>query len=162
MDRRDFRLIDAHNTPVAAIALSLNGSRLATASEKGTLIRVFDTSSGQKLQELRRGTDPAEIYHIAFDRSCAWLAVTSDKNTVHIFALRETSERDISGAPAPGRLGDADRRNPGTGPGQVTSPTSAGEAKNKGSWLNIAQVRKYIVALLHCKLSECVQECCLR
>ena len=141
MDRRDFRLIDTHNTPVAAIALSLNGSRLATASEKGTLIRVFDTSSGHKLQELRRGTDPAEIYHIAFDRSCAWLAVTSDKNTVHVFALREPSDRDMAGGTA-ARIGDADRRNLGTGTGNVASPTAAsGEAKNKGSWLNIAQAR---------------------
>lgn len=146
MDRRDFRLIDTHNTPVAAIALSLNGSRLATASEKGTLVRVFDTSSGHKLQELRRGTDPAEIYHIAFDRSCAWLAVTSDKNTVHVFALREPSDRDISGASAAARVGDGDRRNLGTGTGTVASPTAAAsEAKNKGSWLNIAQVRSAVV-----------------
>jgi WD40 repeat protein len=139
MDRRDFRLIDTHNTPVAAIALALNGSRLATASEKGTLVRVFDTSSGHKLQELRRGTDPAEIYHISFDRSCAWLAVTSDKNTVHVFALRDVSEKDISGATAAARVVEADRR-AGGGTGVPTSPTAGAEAKNKGSWLNIAQV----------------------
>ena len=103
-------------------------------------MRVFDTSSGQKLQELRRGTDPAEIYHIAFDRSCAWLAVTSDKNTVHVFALREPSDRDAAGATAAPRVGDVIRLNLGTGATSEASPTAAAEAKNKGSWLNIAQV----------------------
>lgn len=137
MDRRDFRLIDAHNTPVAALTLSLDGSRLATASEKGTLVRIFDTSSGAKLQELRRGTDPAEIYHIAFNRTCSWLAVTSDKNTVHVFSLREVGKGgpDVAAAATAAALaGRAEEQN-GAG-----SPN--GDARtNPGSWLNIAQVR---------------------
>lgn len=128
MDRRDFRLIDAHNTPVAALTLSLSGARLATASEKGTLIRVFDTSSGAKLQELRRGTDPAEIYHIAFNRSCEWLAVTSDKNTVHVFSLREPG---AAAAAAAAR----------TAPAHGEAPANGDARANPGSWLNIAQVR---------------------
>ncbi len=38
------------------------------AAEKGTLIRVFSTGDGTKLQEVRRGSDPACIYSIAFSR----------------------------------------------------------------------------------------------
>lgn len=134
MDRRDFRLIDAHNTPVAALTLSLSGARLATASEKGTLVRVFDTSSGAKLQELRRGTDPAEIYHLAFNRSCEWLAVTSDKNTVHVFSLREPGAEGAAGAAAVRPL-------PRDSPTANGSASPNGDARtNPGSWLNIAQV----------------------
>jgi len=38
-------------------------------------------------QELRRGTEPAHIHSIAFSKNSDWLAVSSDKNTVHVFAL---------------------------------------------------------------------------
>jgi WD40 repeat protein len=61
---------------------------------QGTLIRVFDTASGQPLQELRRGADRAEIYCIAFNYNSQWLAVSSDKGTVHVFKTgREERER---------------------------------------------------------------------
>jgi hypothetical protein len=38
-------------------------------------------------QELRRGADPAVVHSLAFSRGCEWLAVSSDKSTVHVFAL---------------------------------------------------------------------------
>jgi hypothetical protein len=41
------------------------------------------------LQELRRGSEPATIFSIALSKHCEWLAVTSDKPTVHVFALSE-------------------------------------------------------------------------
>eukprot|EP00879_Flechtneria_rotunda_P020614 GHRR01021692.1.p1 GENE.GHRR01021692.1~~GHRR01021692.1.p1 ORF type:complete len:212 (+),score=67.49 GHRR01021692.1:1304-1939(+) len=65
----------------------MDGKRLATASDKGTLVRVWNTADGQLLQELRRGTEPAHIHSIAFSKHCDWLAVSSDKGTVHVFAL---------------------------------------------------------------------------
>ena len=59
---------------------------------QGTLIRIFDTASGSALQELRRGADRAEIYSICFNPSSQWLAVSSDKATIHIFALKSSSK----------------------------------------------------------------------
>jgi hypothetical protein len=50
---------------------------------------VYDTLSGELLQELRRGADRAEIYSIAFNAGSTMLACTSDKGTVHIFRLKE-------------------------------------------------------------------------
>uniref|UniRef100_A0A452Y3N4 BCAS3 domain-containing protein n=1 Tax=Aegilops tauschii subsp. strangulata TaxID=200361 RepID=A0A452Y3N4_AEGTS len=40
------------------------------------------------LQEVRRGVDKAEIYSIALSPNLQWLAVSSDKGTMHIFSLR--------------------------------------------------------------------------
>ncbi|KAG9465140.1 hypothetical protein GDO78_018844, partial [Eleutherodactylus coqui] len=54
-------MIPAHNSPLAALAFDASGTKLATASEKGTVIRVFSIPEGQKLFELRRGMKrPAE------------------------------------------------------------------------------------------------------
>ncbi|KAJ4298376.1 Phosphatidylinositol 3,5-bisphosphate-binding protein [Collariella sp. IMI 366227] len=78
-------IIPAHSSAVKAIQLSPDGELLATASETGTLIRVFATSNCARLVELRRGIDPATIFSLAFSPSGSLLACTSDKSTLHIF-----------------------------------------------------------------------------
>ncbi|KAL3690597.1 hypothetical protein R1sor_016906 [Riccia sorocarpa] len=88
------KFIAAHETHLAAFALTWDGRLLATASSKGTLIRIFNTLDGTKLQELRRGVDRAEIYSIAFSPSGQWLALSSDKATVHVFSLRGAAGTD--------------------------------------------------------------------
>lgn len=50
------RRIEAHKSTVCALELCPNGQKLATASEKGTIIRVFDVRNGECMQELRRGS----------------------------------------------------------------------------------------------------------
>ena len=80
-------IIPAHGTPLKALELSPDGAIVATASETGTLIRVFSAANCTRLGELRRGVDPAVIYSIAISPNSAALAVTSDKSTMHIFDL---------------------------------------------------------------------------
>ncbi len=53
-DRRQTKFISAHTNALSCLALSLDGKRLATASDKGTLVRVWNTTDGQLLQ-VRRG-----------------------------------------------------------------------------------------------------------
>lgn len=81
--------IVAHEAALSCIALNLQGTRLATASEKGTLIRVFDTSTGSMINELRRGANTANIYCINFNHDSSWLCVSSDHGTVHVFAVED-------------------------------------------------------------------------
>jgi WD40 repeat protein len=80
--------ISAHEAVLGCIALNLQGTRLATASEKGTLIRVFSTvNNGALLHELRRGANNACIYCISFNSDSSLICVASDHGTVHIFAV---------------------------------------------------------------------------
>ncbi|KAK1392877.1 Autophagy-related protein 18c [Heracleum sosnowskyi] len=82
------KLIHAHDAQIACMTLTMDGLLLATASTKGTLVRIFNTMDGTRLQEVRRGVDRADIYSIALSPNVQWLAVSSDKGTVHIFSLR--------------------------------------------------------------------------
>ncbi|PUZ64219.1 hypothetical protein GQ55_3G126000 [Panicum hallii var. hallii] len=82
------RLIAAHSSEVACMAMTTDGAVLATASVKGTLVRVFSTMDGTCLQEVRRGADQADIHSIALSPNLRWLAVCSDKGTLHVFSLR--------------------------------------------------------------------------
>ena len=82
--------INAHQSQIACIAINKQGTMVATASTKGTLIRVFDTQKRSLLVELRRGADTAMLYCIAFSHDSDYLVVSSDKGTIHIFALKDT------------------------------------------------------------------------
>jgi len=84
----------AHQAPLAGLVFSLDGKLLASASEKGTVIRVFDTPEGNLLYSFRRGSYPAEIYSLAFSNDSSLIAASSSSGTVHVFKLDETSKRD--------------------------------------------------------------------
>lgn len=88
--------IVAHEAALSCISLNLQGTRLATASTKGTLIRVFDTTSGSKVAELRRGTNQATIFCINFNHQSTCIVVSSDHGTIHVFNLEEHKTKDSS------------------------------------------------------------------
>ncbi|KDP23490.1 hypothetical protein JCGZ_23323 [Jatropha curcas] len=85
------KFVMAHDSRIACMTLTQDGRLLATASSKGTLIRVFNTLDGSLLQEVRRGADRAEIYSLAFSSNAQWLALSSEKGTVHVFSLKVDS-----------------------------------------------------------------------
>jgi autophagy-related protein 18 len=85
-------VIDAHQTPLSCIALNNEGTLLATASEKGTIIRVFSLPDVQKLYQFRRGSIPARIYSMSFNATSTLLCVSSATETVHIFRLSPQSQ----------------------------------------------------------------------
>ena len=108
--------VSAHQSEVACLALSRTGRLLATASRKGTLIRVFSTVdpshhqnqpnffisnsssssssiplSPAKVAEYRRGLDTVTLYGLLFSPDSEYLLAWSDKGTVHLFALPNSS-----------------------------------------------------------------------
>ena len=89
-------IIEAHATPLSHIALNGDGTLLATASEKGTIIRVFSVPDAQKLYQFRRGSMPARIYSMSFNTTSTLLCVSSASETVHVFRLSSQSARPSS------------------------------------------------------------------
>ena len=80
-------MIVAHETALSTLSVPPSGKLIATTSARGTLVRVWDTVTGNRLRELRRGSDQAEIYGVAFRPDEQELCVWSDKGTVHVFSL---------------------------------------------------------------------------
>lgn len=79
--------MEAHESALRSIALTADGSKLATASVKGTVIRVWDVPSASCLQEFRRGVERATITCMAWSWDDAWLSCASDKGTAHVFQV---------------------------------------------------------------------------
>lgn len=90
-------LPDVHQSNIACIACSSDGTLVATASEKGTIIRVFQTGINQVakdkvlINEYRRGSRPTRIYEMKFNQDNSLLACVGESDTIHIFALPSTS-----------------------------------------------------------------------
>jgi WD40 repeat protein len=80
-------VIQAHESKIACLSVSQNGSLLATASDKGTLIRVYNVVGGKLLTEVRRGSTSAEIRCIVFDEFNKYVGCASGMGTIHIFSI---------------------------------------------------------------------------
>ncbi|XP_038980399.1 autophagy-related protein 18c-like [Phoenix dactylifera] len=130
------KFISAHDSHIACITLTMDGLLLATASTKGTLIRIFNTMDGTRLQEVRRGLDRADIYGIALSPNVQWLAVSSDKGTVHIFSLRvrvagEDASNHHAAAQGPGMV----HQNSSTSLDALISPNTGTNASSSLSFM---------------------------
>lgn len=82
----------AHRSPLALLAWNDAGSLLASASEKGTVVRVHRMPAAAKGFEFRRGSTGARITSLAFTPSSAphpLLCVASTHGTIHLFSLQE-------------------------------------------------------------------------
>ncbi|XP_055346055.1 WD repeat domain phosphoinositide-interacting protein 3-like isoform X2 [Paramacrobiotus metropolitanus] len=96
--------IQAHKTSLMCLMLNSEGSKVATASEKGTLVRIFDTASGQQLNELRRGAHHANIFCMNFSVDSRLLCLSSDHGTLHIFSLEDQKPSKMTQIIASGNI----------------------------------------------------------
>ena len=95
---RAVTMIPAHSSPLAALSFTASATMLASASEKGTVIRVFDIASGQRLHEFRRGVKRCvSIYCLSFSIDERFLAACSNTETVHVFLLDEPTKDVATG-----------------------------------------------------------------
>lgn len=96
-------VVEAHRSPLSCITVNNAGTLLATASDKGTIIRVFSIPAARKLYQFRRGSMPSRIYSMSFNATSSLLCVSSATDTVHIFKLGTSPPRP--GSSDTGRAG---------------------------------------------------------
>uniref|UniRef100_A0A672H2H2 WD repeat domain, phosphoinositide interacting 1 n=1 Tax=Salarias fasciatus TaxID=181472 RepID=A0A672H2H2_SALFA len=96
-------MIPAHDSPLAALAFNTSATRLASASERGTVIRVFSVPDGQRLFEFRRGMKRyVSISSLSFSPDGQFLCASSNTETVHIFKLEPLGPSGADAAAADG------------------------------------------------------------
>ncbi|CAF3398811.1 unnamed protein product [Rotaria sp. Silwood1] len=87
-------IISAHESTLAAMAFDMTGTRIATASNKETVIRIHSAIDGSRLFEFRRGVRRvATIYSLSFSPDSMFLAASSNTETIHIFRLIQQKEK---------------------------------------------------------------------
>lgn len=99
--------LHAHRTPLVALAFNSDGSLLASASEKGTVIRVHSLprpgsgAQAAQVHALRRGLSPSAIHSLWFTtlaQGTSALLVSSDGGTVHVFKAGDAPSGTHAGA----------------------------------------------------------------
>lgn len=135
-------MVEAHRSPLSCVTLNDAGNLLATASDKGTIIRVFSIPSARKLYQFRRGSMPSRIYSMSFNTTSSLLCVSSATDTVHIFKL---------GVPPQSRNGDdssilstsPSRRDRSLSPGGSDSQLDLTKSNSNGSESSPVSARKH-------------------
>ncbi|KAG7459565.1 hypothetical protein MATL_G00212040 [Megalops atlanticus] len=93
-------MIPAHDSPLAAITFNASGTKLASASERGTVIRVFTVPEGHRLLEFRRGMKRyVSISSLSFSLDAQFLCASSNTETVHIFKLEQPGNSGEESSP---------------------------------------------------------------
>ena len=91
--KNEQKIINAHESSIAYISMNKEGTILATASDKGTLIRVFLLSKyDHPITVLKRGTKNAKINCLVFDLNNEIIGCTSDAGTTHVFNISEINK----------------------------------------------------------------------
>jgi len=79
--------VQAHKKGISCIGVSPDGTLIVSASRKGTLIRVFESSTGKLMREFRRGTGAMAITSLTFSKDNSTLMVSSGTGTIHLFDM---------------------------------------------------------------------------
>lgn len=86
--------IKAHKAPITALTFNSDATLFATASTKGTVVRVFSIPSAQHLMTFRRGSYSCTINSLCFSPCSEYLSAGSSSGTVHIFSLENNKDNE--------------------------------------------------------------------
>ena len=90
-DSNSYIYLNPHEHSITNIALSYNGLFLATASDEGKKIRIFEVSNGRLLDELHRDEN-YKIKSISINKNNNFISVSCKKGLIPIWALKKAKK----------------------------------------------------------------------
>ena len=90
---RNSKTIKAHESRIAFLAINKNGTLLATSSDTGTLIRLFNISNGENISVFRRGINSVSMVCLTFSPNNIFVGCISDVGTIHIFSIFDINKK---------------------------------------------------------------------
>lgn len=94
LDEDYCKTIKAHSSRIEHLHLSKDGKYFVTASEKGTIFRIYSVADMSLLKELRRGMDATTINDIRLSDDNSILLASSIKGTIHLYNTGISSKLD--------------------------------------------------------------------
>lgn len=85
-----------HEEPISYMEMDYYGLLLATANDKGTIVRIHNCGDKTLLYECKRGKDKTVINFISFDIDYKYIGLSSEKGTIHIWKLDDIIEKNIT------------------------------------------------------------------
>ena len=82
--------INSFDEIISFISINSNGNLISISSIQGKLIRIFLIENGEFIEEFKRGKEKADINYITFDPLSNYIAVSSNRKTIHIWSLKNT------------------------------------------------------------------------
>lgn len=90
-DKDETNQSQIHENSIVVITINNENKLGASASERGTLVRVFDIRSLNVLYELRRGNTVSHISCLEFSLNSDYVIASNSKNTIHLWDISSTS-----------------------------------------------------------------------
>lgn len=87
VDNNHTRTFKAHDNNIQYIKISNNSKYIASVSENGSIIKVFDFNTFKLLKLLYRGINYSKIISIDFDMNDEYIFVFTNNKTLHIYNL---------------------------------------------------------------------------
>lgn len=90
-DNNNYIYLNPHEHSVTHISLSYNGVFLATSSQEGKKIRIFEVKTGRFLDELHRD-ESGIIKFISINKKNNYISVSGEKGPIPIWALKKAKK----------------------------------------------------------------------
>ena len=78
---------------ISYMTINNEGSIIVIACENGIIIKTYRTIDGLFLQEFKRGSEKTEINFMTFDNYDFFLAVCSQRGTIHIWSMKSSIKK---------------------------------------------------------------------